>query len=33
MQTYCVSCRKNTENKDTKVIKAKNSRLQMRSQC
>ena len=33
MQTYCVSCRKNTENKDAKVIKTKNGRLQMRSQC
>ena len=32
MQTYCVSCRKNTENKDAKVIKTKNGRLQMRSQ-
>ena len=33
MQTYCVSFRKNTENKDAKVIKTKNDRLQMRSQC
>ena len=33
MQTYCVSCRKNTENIDAKVIKIKNGRLQMRSQC
>ena len=33
MQTYCVSCRKKTENKDAKVIKAKNGRLLMRSQC
>ena len=33
MKTYCVSCRKNTENKDAKVIKTKNSRLQMRSHC
>ena len=32
MQTYCVSCRKNTENKDAKIIKTKNGRLQMRSQ-
>ena len=31
MQTYRVSCRKNTENKDAKVIKTKNGRLQMRS--
>ena len=33
MQTYCVSCRKNTENKDAEVIKTKNGRLQMRSHC
>ena len=33
MQTYCVKCRKNTENKDAKVIKTKNCKLQMRSQC
>ena len=33
MQTYCVSCRKNTENKGAKVIKTKNCRLQMRSHC
>ena len=31
MQTYRVSCKKKTENKD--VIKTKNGRLQMRSQC
>ena len=33
MQTYCVSCGKNTENKGAKVIKTKNGRLRMRSQC
>ena len=33
MQTYCVSCKKNTENKDAKVVKTKNDRLQMRFQC
>ena len=33
MKTYCVSCRKNTENKDAKVIKTKIGRLQMRSHC
>ena len=33
MQTYCVSCRKNTENKDAKDIKTKNGRSQMKSQC
>ena len=31
MKTYCLVCRKNTENKDAKVIKTKNCRLQMRS--
>ena len=30
MQTYCVSCHKNTGNIDAKVIKTKNGRLQMR---
>ena len=33
MKIYCLVCRKNTENKDAKVIKIKNGRLQMRSQC
>ena len=33
MQTYCVSCRKNTENKDVKVIKTKNGRLMLKSTC
>ena len=33
MKTYCLVCRKNIENKDAKVIKTKNGRLQMRSQC
>ena len=33
MKTYCLVCRKNTENKDAKIIKTKNGRLQMRSQC
>ena len=33
MKTYCLVCRKNTENKDTKNIKTKNGRLQMRSHC
>ena len=33
MQTYCVSCKRNTGNKDTKVVKTKNSRLQMKSLC
>ena len=33
MKTYCLVCRKNTENKDAKIIKTKNGGLQMRSQC
>ena len=32
MQTYCVSCKK-TRNKNPKVIKTKNGRLQMKSNC
>ena len=32
MQAYCVSCKKNTENKDAKVIRTKNGRLQMKYQ-
>ena len=32
MQTYCVSCKK-TRNKNPKVIKTKNRRLQMKSNC
>ena len=33
MQTYCVSCKKITENKDAKVIRTKNGRLEMKSHC
>ena len=33
MQTYCVSCRKNTGNNDAKVVKTKNGRLPMKSHC
>ena len=33
MQTYCVSCRKNTDNVNSKIIKTKNDRLQLKSQC
>ena len=33
MKTYCLVCRKNTENIDAKIIKSKNDRLQVRSQC
>ena len=27
MKTYCVKCRKNTENLDSKIFKTKNNRL------
>ena len=33
MQTYCVSCRKSTGNKNAKVIRTKNGKLQMKSEC
>ena len=33
MQTYCVSCRKNTDSVNSKMVKAKNGRLQLKSQC
>ena len=31
MQTYCVKCRKDTENIDAKVVRTKNNRLVMPS--
>ena len=33
MKTYCVKCRKNTENLNPKMFKTKNSRLIMQSKC
>ena len=33
MKTYCLVCGKNKENKDAKIVKTKNDRLQMRSHC
>ena len=33
MKTYCVKCRKDTENIDTKMIRTKNNRLIMQSKC
>ena len=33
MKTFCLVCRKNTENVNSKMVKTKNSRLQMKSQC
>ena len=33
METYCVKCRKNTENLNSKIFKTKNGRLLMQSKC
>ena len=33
MKTYCLKCRKNTENFDSKIFKTKNNRLIMQSKC
>ena len=33
MQAYCISCKKNTGNKNAKMIKTKNRRLQIKSNC
>ena len=33
MKTYCVKCRKDTENIDQKMVRTKNSRLVMHSKC
>ena len=33
MKTYCVSCKKDTGNKNPKVFKTKNGRLMLRSIC
>ena len=33
MKTYCLVCRKNTDNVNLKIIKTKNGRLQLKSQC
>ena len=33
MNTYCVTCRKDTENIDPKTVRTKNNRLVMQSQC
>ena len=33
MLNYCLVCKKNTENKDAKMIKAKNNRLMLSSKC
>ena len=33
MLTYCLVCKKDTENKDAKLIKTKNGRLALSSKC
>ena len=33
MNTYCVKCRKDTENIDPKIVRTKNNRLIMQSEC
>ena len=33
MKTYCVKCKKDTENIDPKIVRTKNNRLVMRSKC
>ena len=33
MNTYCVKCRKDTENIDPKMFRTKNNRLIMQSKC
>ena len=33
MNTYCVKCRKDTENIDPKIVRTKNNTLVMHSKC
>ena len=33
MKTYCLVCRKSTDNVNSKMIRTKNARLQLKSQC
>ena len=33
MKTYCVKCKKDTENLDSKIFRTKNNRLIMQSKC
>ena len=33
MNTYCVKCRKDTENIDPKIVRTKNDRLGMQLEC
>ena len=33
MKTYCLKCKKDTENIDPKIFRTKNNRLLMQSKC
>ena len=33
METYCMKCRKNTKNLNSKIFKTKNDKLIMQSKC
>ena len=33
MNTYCIKCKKDTENIDPKIVRTKNNRLLMQSTC
>ena len=33
METYCLKCKKDTENLDSKIFRTKNNRLIMQSKC
>ena len=33
MEIYCLKCKKNTKNLDSKIFKTKNNRLIMQSKC
>ena len=33
MKTYCLKCKKDSENLDSKIFKTKNNRIIMRSKC
>ena len=33
MKTYCLKCKKDTENIDPKIVRTKNNRLVMQSKC
>ena len=33
MLTYCLECKKNTENEDVKMVKSRNNRIMLMSKC